>query len=170
MEKPSEATVAKNWKSSAERALTITLPSGNVVKARRPSLFTMMNKGILPDHLYQMAMAVQDGKNKSPAEMDPKELKAYFDFFMIYVVEAVVEPKVIMKGTPGEGYVHVEDFSDEDMFAVFKGVNAIPKSPKDQEREEESAKLEPFRKEQASGDCSPSSEGVLDPSLVTPGD
>ena len=165
MEKPSEVTQAEKWKRPAERAETLTLPSGNVVKARRPSLFLMMKRGILPTHLYKTAMSVTDGTNTDPAAMKPEDLKSYFDFFMIYVVEAVVEPKIILKGDPKSGEVSIDEFTDDDMFAVFKGVNALPESTKDAERREESAKLEPFRKEPKSGNDSSSGKGVSSPAV-----
>lgn len=137
MTKPSE------WKKTGDKTKTIELPSGNSVKVCRPSLVSMMRRGIIPNGLYSIAMKALEGKQQ---DMKPEVIKPFLDFLAIFVSEAAVEPKIVLKGASDENQVSIDDLADEDIFAIWIGCQSIG-AEKDKAREEESAKLETFRKE-----------------------
>ena len=146
MTKPSE------WKKTADETKTIELPSGNSILVRRPSLVSMMRRGIIPNGLYSVAMKALEGKAQ---DMKPEVMKPFLDFLALFVSEAAVEPKIVLKGVTDENQVSIDDLSDEDIFAIWLGAQAIG-ADKDKAQEEESAKLETFR-EKPVGD--PSGQG-----------
>ena len=137
MTKPSE------WKKTGDKTKTIKLPSGNSVLVCRPSLVSMMRRGIIPNGLYSVAMKALEGKAQ---DMKPEVMKPFLDFLALFVSEAAVEPKIVLKGITNENHVSIDDLSDEDIFAIWLGAQTIG-AEKDQAREEESKKLETFRKE-----------------------
>lgn len=137
MTKPSE------WKKTADETKTIELPSGNSILVRRPSLVSMMRRGIIPNGLYSVAMKALEGKAQ---DMKPDVIKPFLDFLALFVSEAAIDPKIVLKGVTDENQVSIDDLSDEDIFAIWLGAQSIG-AEKDQAREEESKKLETFREE-----------------------
>ena len=131
------------WKKTADETKTIELPSGNSVLVRRPSLVSMMRRGIIPNGLYSVAMKALEGKAQ---DMKPEVMKPFLDFLALFVSEAAVEPKIVLKGPSDENQVSIDDLADEDIFAIWLGSQTIG-AKKDQAREEQSKKLETFRKE-----------------------
>ena len=131
------------WKKTADETKTIDLPSGNSVLVRRPSLVSMMRRGIIPNGLYSVAMKALEGKAQ---DMKPEVIKPFLDFLALFVSEAAIEPKIVLKGVTDDNQVSIDDLADEDIFAIWLGSQSIG-AKKDQAREEESAKLESFRKE-----------------------
>ena len=137
MTKPSE------WKKTADETKTIKLASGNSVLVCRPSLVSMMRRGIIPNGLYSVAMKALEGKSQ---DMKPEVIKPFLDFLAIFVSEAAIDPKIVLKGVTNENQVSIDDLADEDIFAIWLGCQSIG-AKKDQARAEESAKLETFREE-----------------------
>ena len=150
MTKPSE------WKKTADETKTIELPSGNSVLVCRPSLVSLMRRGIIPNALYSVAMKALEGKAQ---DMKPDVMKPFLDFIAIFVSEAAIEPKIVLKGSSDENQVSIDDLSDEDIFAIWLGSQSIG-AEKDKAREEESAKLETFRKKPVGTPDGPSGNEV----------
>lgn len=162
-----EPTKPSKWKEKAERVETIELPSGNVVSARRPSLLSLMRRGQIPSHLYQIAMKIGEGIN--PAELPPDSMKPLIEFLAIYVSAAVVSPRIVMKDAK-ENEVSIDDVSDEDLFAIFVKTQGAEPSQKDRDREVESEALESFRKDGLGDPDRSSGEKILDAAVGSPGD
>ena len=150
MTKPSE------WKKTADETKTIELASGNSVLVCRPSLVSMMRRGIIPNGLYSVAMKALEGKAQ---DMKPEVIKPFLEFLALFVSEAAIEPKIVLKGITNENQVSIDDLTDEDIFAIWLGSQTIG-AKKDQAREEQSKKLETFRKEPVGDSNGSSSDKV----------
>ena len=155
MTKPSE------WKKTADETKTIKLASGNSVLVCRPSLVSMMRRGIIPNGLYSVAMKALEGKSQ---DMKPEVIKPFLDFLAIFVSEAAIDPKIVLKGVTNENQVSIDDLADEDIFAIWLGCQSIG-AEKDKAREEESAKLETFREKPVGAPDGQSSDEVPSPAV-----
>lgn len=135
------STKPSEWKRKAERTKTVKLPSGNEVKVRRPSLLNLMRRGIVPKHLYQVAMNAMDGKD--PGTMKAEDMKPFVEFMAVFVIAAVVEPTIVMNDKPKENEISIGLLTDEDQFKIFIECQA-------KEAGEGSETLEPFREKHES--------------------
>lgn len=104
------------WKAAP--SADIELPSGNRVRVRRPSILSMMRRGVIPTRLITIAAGMAEGK-KSVSELKPEETLGYVEFLTLYVCEASVEPKIVMKDPKGD-QVGVDQLTDDDLQAVFE--------------------------------------------------
>ena len=155
MTKPSE------WKKTADETKMIELPSGNSILVRRPSLVSMMRRGIIPNGLYSVAMKALEGKAQ---DMKPEVIKPFLDFLALFVSEAAIEPKIVLKDVTDDNQVSIDDLADEDIFAIWLGSQSIG-AKKDQAREEESKKLETFREEPVGDSNGSGSDKISSPAV-----
>ena len=154
-------TNPSEWKKTADETKTIKLPSGNSILVRRPSLVSMMRRGIIPNGLYSVAMKALEGKSQ---DMKPEVIKPFLEFLALFVSEAAIEPKIVLKGITNENQVSIDDLSDEDIFAIWLGSQSIG-AEKEKSLEEESAKLETFREEPVSAPGGQGSDEVQSPAV-----
>lgn len=106
----------KEWKSA--KPLEVTLPSGNVVQVRKPSLIGMMRRGIIPTRLYTVVMQVNDGKKKVE-ELAPEEYKLFLEALAIFVVQSVVDPKLTLESKSTDDLLSIDELSDDDQMTIF---------------------------------------------------
>ena len=111
-------TEIKSSKWKAAPSADFELPSGNRVRVRRPSILSMMRRGVIPMRLITIAAGMAEGK-KSVSELKPEETLGYVEFLTLYVCEASVEPKIVMKDPKGD-QVGVDDLIDDDLQAIFE--------------------------------------------------
>lgn len=118
-EKPKQmdATKASDWKKSSEDIHTLTLPSQKVMKLRRPTMAKLLRKGLIPTHCYKVTMGQTDFKD--PKNVDPETFKAVLDLMAVYVCEAAVEPKVVLKDPVPEDAIHIDLLEDNDLMFIF---------------------------------------------------
>lgn len=111
-----EVTSAKKWREKANEPTTLTLPSGNTIKVRKPSTLGLLRKGIIPMNLFNVALGAQGGVNM--AKMKPEEIKGFCEFLAVYLCNAAIEPRIVT-GEPKDGEVSLDDLSDDDQFWLF---------------------------------------------------
>lgn len=100
----------------------ITVPSGAEFTVKKPSVLSMMRKGILPTRLYQAAVEQTDGaaKGKTVEADSEQETKDNVEFMTMYAVEASYDPKIVASGIePKEGQLSIDELDDEDLNAIF---------------------------------------------------
>jgi hypothetical protein len=111
----SKVTSAKEFRQKSQKASEgelVTLPSGAVVKLRKPSLTGLLKKGLVPAHLLSVAMG--SGEDKKLTADDLKKGVELTDFILM---EAFVEPKLVREN-PTEDEICLDDLTDEDRFHV----------------------------------------------------
>ncbi len=115
-----EATKPSEWKKSSEDIKTLELPSGRVMKLKRPAMAKLIRQGLIPTHCYKVAMGQVDLSN--PKNVDPETLKAVIDLMSIYISVAAVEPKVVMKDPVPADAIHIDSLDDDDLTFIFTKV------------------------------------------------
>ena len=114
-------TTAAQWKKDVEEPSTVKLPSGNSIKLLKPSMMSLIRKGVIPTHLYKVAMGQVDFTK--PENMDPGSFKAVVDLLSIYVSTAAVEPKIVLKEPVPDGAIHIDLLGDDDLFFIFNSMD-----------------------------------------------
>ncbi len=116
-----EPTTAADWKKTAKEPRTVKLPSGKTIKLLRPSMMSLVRKGVIPTHLYKVAMGQIDFSK--PENMDPSSFKSVVDLLSIYVSTAAVEPKIVLKEPVPEDAIHIDLLDDTDLFFIFNSMD-----------------------------------------------
>lgn len=116
-----EPTKASDWKKTATEPRTVKLPSGKTIKLLRPSMMSLVRKGVIPMHLYKVAMGQIDFAK--PENMDPSSFKSVVDLLSIYVSTAAVEPKIVLKDPVPEDAIHIDLLDDTDLFFIFNSMD-----------------------------------------------
>lgn len=165
MEEEKKTTDAQTWRNKAQKIHTLTLESGNVVKAKRPSMTSLLRRGLIPTHLFTVALGSMGG-GVNPKAMTAAEAKAFCEFLALYVTKAVLEPKLSLAEQAPEGAVSIEDVSDEDQIEIFHRLEAISQNP---EKGEDRAGRETFPKESSSAPAGSSGEEVREEAVGAPG-
>ena len=112
-----EATKPSEWKKDCDEARCIKLPSGKVLKLKRPTMASLLRKGVIPTHCYKITMG--QANMSDPKKIDPEDFKALLDLMAIYVSEAAVEPKVVMKDPVPADAIHIDLLEDDDLMYIF---------------------------------------------------
>jgi len=137
-------TPASQWQRQAEE---LELPSGRVVKARKPDLMDILmseHNGDVPDFLTAQVLAQFKGKKPKKEETDTvdmglENLTKMGVFIDRVTREAFIEPRISENGHPDyeNGEISIHDVSRPDKMFVYNW--AMPAS--------ETAKAKSFRKE-----------------------
>ena len=167
MKEEAKATDAKTWREKSQEIHTLELASGNVVKARRPSMTALLRRGLIPTHLFTVALGSMGG-GVNPKLMSAVEAKAFCEFLALYVTKAVLEPKLSLSEQAPDGQVSIEDVSDEDQIEIFSSLEASAKM-KHPEEEEDRAGRETFPEEPASDPAGSGGEKVRGETVEAPG-
>jgi hypothetical protein len=115
---PKKVTSAKAWKK-ASQGIQLELPSGNVVKARRPGVQNLLATGYLPDSLMPIINeSIQKGKALPPSKIqetidsNSSVLLEIMDATDRIAAKCVIEPVVRYHRVEVDG--EWEDIPDED--------------------------------------------------------
>jgi len=130
LNRPMKVTSLSDWKSPKESSILTELPSGNVVRIRRPDIAELVAADLLPDSLTPKAQAAIDkAKGKDGAsdkdsklkaedlELKPKDIAEVLDSFARICELVVVEPLVKfhkVKRPDGTWETISEAYRDED--------------------------------------------------------
>ena len=126
---PQVSSVADFRKKSASRneVKTLELPSGAVVKLRRPSVQSLIRDGHIP---ADVAASLQpSGDPTTSQQLNPAQMKKYLELLDLIVLNTVVEPKLVPAGQGDETSVGVDELEDADkgfiMAYVQTGVDSL---------------------------------------------
>jgi len=108
-----KVSTASEWAKKTREAHTVRLPSGVVVRLRKPTFASLVRKNAIPSHLLSLAIRIQEGKFFGE-KITPKDVKELVELQSVYAQEAVVEPKVVLQ-SPQNGEIALEDIPDEDL-------------------------------------------------------
>ena len=166
-EEEDNTTDAQAWRDKASKIHTLTLQSGNVIKAKRPSMTSLLRRGLIPTHLFTVALGSMGG-GVNPKHMTAVEAKAFCEFLALYITKAVIKPKISLleEVTPECGMVSIEDVSDEDQIEIFHTLEAMSQNP---EKGEDRAGRETFPEEPASDPAGSGGEKVRGETVEAPG-
>jgi len=135
-------TSIEQWKRSVE-GVPVELPSGNVVKLRRPGLDTFVQAGQVPNSLMSLMTSFRDSGKETPdydAVGDeilnhPEKLQELMSFLDFAVTKIMVDPPVSAVPEDGEprdpGKLYTDEVDLEDKFFMLNyavgGVNDLAK-------------------------------------------
>lgn len=122
----SSASDFQKRRDERENGTVLELPSGVVVRCKRPSVNKLIAQGIVPQ---EVAATIMSGY-ASKAKMGTKEFKHMMETQKILAIQAVVEPKVVEGDAKyDENEISIDDLSDEDqgfiMLFVQEGVTDL---------------------------------------------
>ena len=115
-----EATKSSEWNKKTKTIAAVRLPSGDVMKMKRPTMGSLIRKGVIPTHCYQITMGQVDLTD--PKKVTPEQFRAVIDLMAVYVSEAAVEPKVVLKDPIPEGAIHIDRVDDADLMYIFNNL------------------------------------------------
>ncbi|HEX4311881.1 MAG TPA: hypothetical protein VHZ25_17760 [Acidobacteriaceae bacterium] len=121
----------KARQSAAGEASDLKLPSGMVIKARRPGPSMLAGFGMLP-----MSLAVS---KEEQAEMTGEQVAAFAEFLRDLLVYCVVEPAISLR--PEAGQIHPRDIPNGDTNFILAWAM----------RGSEAARLDTFRPQSGNG-------------------
>jgi len=145
---------AQEWREKADAAaetfiMSLPLPSGMVVRARRPGPLRLAKWNRLP------IMIEAVGAKQSLSDADVVELMEYLRELLIW---CVVDPPIAVDGGPEA--VHPRDIPERDMWAIANWAM----------RMQEAEDLRPFRRERTTDGVGEGGRDILVPSVATAGD
>lgn len=105
---------AKEWAARAQHQVEeLTLPSGQVIKARRPGPMQLMTWQALPLSLVNAAVGEEASAVHLAAQLSPQQIAEQAAFYRDVLVWCCVEPRVSL--TPqGEDEIHPRDIPEQD--------------------------------------------------------
>lgn len=119
-QKPLQITSVEAIKQRAKEIIQdgvlVELPSGLVVRLRRPSIQVMLRTGQVPSNLIGVAMKMMEGKTP----LDQKSAEGFIDVTNTILTKAFVEPVFSLE--PQEGEIGPEDLTDDDKGFAFRYV------------------------------------------------
>lgn len=119
----------------------VTLPSGFKVKARKPSLFTLVSSGVFPNELTAMAMKLTEKKKddafSKAIESEPDALKAFAGLMDVLLARVLADPQVTTDPTDCDitdenfltGKINAQDVDDYDKQWLFLWSQSLLKAP-----------------------------------------
>lgn len=142
---------AQEWRDKAaeaarREAVDLTLPSGMVILARRPSVAEVAMWGGLP---LSLAAAAQQGKGAP--EPSAQEVLDVFEFARTVLLATVIEPRISLAPS-GPDEIHPREISGPDLDFILAWA----------QRAEEARNLESFRGQRSDAGGGGGSEDVLD--------
>lgn len=121
---PARPTSATEWRTKRTEGMLVTLPSGNVVRAKRTmDLMTLLRTGTIPNPLRGLIDGMIQGQAKGkPQTVNPDELsdegfKQFLELLDSTIVKAVLEPPVVETPTPP---MPPEDIEDQEAYAKYQ--------------------------------------------------
>lgn len=129
------------WMDKTEKVYEVKLPSGVMVKMKRPRFSSLIAEGLLPQGLLSAAVKVAEGG--IPKNMNPKEYGDVQKVMEVYVKNAVIDPKITLENEPGK--MPVSKIPDMDFYYITTFAMGLIK-PKE-ESGEVSSDLKKFRGE-----------------------
>jgi len=125
---------ANHWRQTAIAAQMLTLPSGMVVKARRPSIEALMVKRRLPDSIAREFLSnAKRGANleQIAARMEEQgvESSKLIELLRFLVCAALIEPRVVDREVAADDdeQINIDDLPDADLEYLYKWtLNLLP--------------------------------------------
>ncbi len=129
-------------RSTYGRALTLSLPSGIKVRARRPSVLSLINAGGFPADLNVEVWKLikKDLLDPDKVAGDPEGIKQWARLIDAYVPHVLIDPRVVDGDAPTDleeadgfvtGRLNIKDFGDMDKQVAFLFGNGA--APADEE-------------------------------------
>lgn len=104
------------------KACVVKLPSGAAAELRRPSLFMLTRRGLLPPDVREIVDKLSDRKRST--ELTEAEQLTLFDFL---IAQSYRDPVCLFRptdpipeGLTEDDVICIEDVSDEDRFAIIR--------------------------------------------------
>lgn len=121
---PPRPTSATEWRSKRTEGMLVTLPSGNVVRAKRTmDLMTLLRTGTIPNPLRGLIDGMIQGQAKGePQQLKPEQLsKEGLRQFLVLldatIVKAVLDPPVMEAPEPPEP---PEDLENQEFYSKYQ--------------------------------------------------
>lgn len=119
-------TPASEWKARATGEI-VTLPSGTVVRVRRPSLFALARTGSIPNPLAAAVVRFFAVTDETPTTSEQDQIKNYqanADAYTGIAAATVTEPRIIVDRAPDydAGEIAPEDLSTADLIWIYRFV------------------------------------------------
>ena len=140
------ASEIRKFKEQRETGQVIELPSGIVVRVRKPDISKLITDGEIPNELLSIAL----GK-ESLDEMTPEGIQKGLQMMNLLVCHSLVSPKIVEE-SPQDNEILISDLSEEDKGFIVGDAQA------------EVGKLKPFRKSGSKQDADrPSVQKIPEP-------
>lgn len=98
----------------------ITLPTGPIVKVRKPKLLDMFASGQIPGELINLARNKTEDELNKKIEGNPEARKKTLEMMNAVVKAAFVEPKIVDEPDYDKQEIHVDDLDMSDKLFVYK--------------------------------------------------
>ena len=134
-------------------AVDLELPSGTVIKARRPGLMILAGWGRLPMGLAQAA----SGNGTSIEKQSDEETVSFAEFLRTMLLYCVVKPAISLR--PGNDEIHPHIIPNEDVNYILAWALRGP----------EAVSLESFRTRRIDGSAGAGSSQTADAAIDTAG-
>lgn len=115
----SSAQAFRKKKLDYDEGEVISLPSGLVVKVKRPSVPHMIKAGRLPASLAAAQFRMQTSQN----EASDKDVERIYQLQLKIVELALIEPKVAQAPDYDAGEISIDDIEPTDCDAIYAWVN-----------------------------------------------
>lgn len=122
----SNVTPANEWKQGSQ-GIELTVPSGKVCLARRASIATFMQKGIVPNPLLKIVIEAAQ-KDKPPskllANLDRAQIDSIFELYDAAALYCVIQPRLTRVPPQEEerdnDMLYVDEVDLEDKAFIFQ--------------------------------------------------
>jgi len=125
-----ERSITGQWKDRARAVETVTLPSGLIVKMKKPSWMASLKMGVLPTRLFNIAMGLEKADVKKSDGTD--NFIETIAIMQSYAIACCVEPHFVMEKTKDDE-VSVMDIEDDDLLVIFQKGQSLQLSGKEGE-------------------------------------
>jgi hypothetical protein len=105
----------KKKSQTREEGELVRLPSGFVVRLRRPNLIPLLKQGVIPAELFEV-ITKQSGGDFSPKTT--KEIQDGIEAVDTILIAAFIEPKLVREN-PNEDEISLDNLDDEDRGAAY---------------------------------------------------
>ena len=111
-------------KASAERieGVLVELPSGAVVRCKRPSIGKLIAEGHIPTDVAAVLFDQEESKPGKQARVNPKEMPKLLNLQRYIAEQAVVEPAIVENPDYDKNQVSIDVFDDADLSFIMQFV------------------------------------------------
>ena len=98
----------------------VELPTGPVVKVRKPKLLDMFASGQIPGELINLSRSSSEAEMEKKIEGSPEARKKTMEMMNAVVKAAIVEPEIVDEPDYDKQQIHIDDLDMADKLFVYK--------------------------------------------------